>query len=372
MEPKAPQDSKAPASGGKHSRTWPVRVMIIDDSLTVRTAFSRIVDNDPKLRVVSTVSNAERAIAILREKPVDIVLLDLQMPGMSGLDALPEILSTAKGAQVLVVSSLTSDGAEHSVAALAMGAADTMPKPPSGGFDETYRKSLLDRIHALGGIDTGEDRRVAPLAPPPGSAQPNSGRRKPPEVLAIGGSTGAIHALNILLRGLPRSFDLPILVTQHLPASFIPVFARQVELASARRTRIADDGTPITRGEIAIAGAEGHMIVRREQQALVARVSRSPVRNGCKPSVDPMLASLADATDGHAIAVILSGMGRDGVEGAAKLAQAGGSVLAQDEASSAVWGMPGAVVKEGIASAICSPEALVNKISEYCGAPAWR
>ncbi len=203
-----------------------------------------------------------------------------------------------------------------------------------------------------------------------GAAKDN--RRKAPEVVAIGASTGGIHALNIILRGLPRKFDLPILVTQHLPASFIPVFARQVEMAAARREVIADDGTEIRRGEIAVATAHGHMVVDRQGDRLIARTSNSPARSGCLPSVDPMLASLAHSTKGHAIGVILSGMGRDGVEGAAELAASGGIILAQDAESSAVWGMPGAIAKAGLASAILPPERLLKEVLAIAGVSAWR
>lgn len=351
----------------------PVRVMVVDDSLTVRTVFSRMIENDPALQLATTASNAERAIAILRHKPVDVILLDLEMPGMGGLEALPKILETAAGAQVLVVSSLTEDGAEHTVAALSMGAADTMLKPRPGGFDNAYRTTLLGKIHALGGLDREEARacsqgRAASDVPALAASQ----RYKQPEVVAIGGSTGAIHALNILLRDLPRGFDLPILVTQHLPANFIPVFARQVEMVAARPTRIAEDGTEIRSGEIVIATGHGHMVVKRERERLVARISAEPARSGCLPSVDPMLASLAETTSGHTLAVILSGMGRDGVEGAAQLVAAGGRVLAQDQASSAVWGMPGAVVSQGIATLALPPEALLQEILELTGVAAWK
>ena len=351
----------------------PIRVMIVDDSLTVRTVFSRMIEGDSAFELTSTASNAERAIAILRHKPVDVILLDLEMPGMGGLDALPKILETASAAQVLVVSSLTEDGAEHTVAALSMGAADTMLKPRPGGFDDNYRATLLAKIHALGG-DERDTRTRSEKARDEASVTKSASRstaRKQPEAVAIGASTGGIHALNILLRGLPPKFDLPLLITQHLPPSFIPVFARQVEMAGARRTVIAENGTEIRRGEIAIATGHGHMVIERQREKLVARVSNAPARSGCVPSVDPMLASLANSLDGHALAVILSGMGRDGVEGAAELVNAGGIVLAQDQESSAVWGMPGAVTKAGLTAAVLPPDGLVRELVNLCGVAAW-
>ncbi|MAY19948.1 MAG: chemotaxis response regulator protein-glutamate methylesterase [Erythrobacteraceae bacterium] len=331
--------------------------MLVDDSLTVRTIFRRMVESDGAMEVAATASSAERAISQLKTMPVDVILLDLEMPGMGGLEALPSILATAPDAQVLVVSSLTEDGAEATVAALSQGAADTMLKPRPGGFNEDYRSQLLGKIRAL-----GSDADQAETAAPQASA-PTQQRRSPqPEVVAIGASTGGIHALNLMLRTLTADFDLPILITQHLPASFIPVFARQIEVASGRTTVIAEDGTEIRRGEIAIATGHGHMILRRIGERLVVRNSSEPAGSGCLPSVDPMLTSAANACEGRVLAIILSGMGRDGFVGAQQLVEAGGTVWAQNPETSAVWGMPGAVAKAGLTSHVASPEALGAKL----------
>lgn len=344
-----------------------VKVMIVDDSLTVRTVFKRMVESDPDMAIAGTASSAERAISQLDSAPADVILLDLEMPGMGGLDALPKILETSENVQVLVVSSLTQDGAEHTMAALSMGAADTMLKPRPGGFNDEYRDQLLAKIRALGGIDkagtdASEARARASAVKLP---VPPTGKR--PEVLAIGASTGGIHALNQLLRDLPAEFDLPILITQHLPASFIPVFARQIEMACGRATRIADEGTEIRRGEVTIAAGHGHMIVKRRGDQLFTQCSNTPASSGCMPSVDPMLSSLARECDGRVLAVILSGMGRDGSEGAGELAAAGGSIFAQDAETSAVWGMPGAVAKAGLASLVAAPDELREAILSQAG-----
>ena len=342
--------------------------MVVDDSLTVRTIFKRMVDSDPALRVVDTASSAERAIAQLSREPADVILLDLEMPGMGGLKGLPEILDAARGAQVLVVSALTEEGANATLAALSMGAADTMLKPRPGEFNDDYRAQLLAKIRALGG--TSEEPRAdrkqkeairKPLRHP---------RGKRPEVLAIGASTGGIHAMNMLLRALPPLFDPPILITQHLPASFVPVFARQLETNCARRSVIAESGTEIKRGEIVVANGDGHMIVERIGDRLVTKVSHEPSVSGCVPSVDPMLSSVARACQGRVLAVILSGMGRDGLEGSRDLVALGGTVYAQNAETSAVWGMPGAVAKEGITSLVASPEALARAIVAACDVPA--
>lgn len=363
----APELHKQPREDGPHQ---PIRVMIVDDSLTVRTVFTRMVEGDRSMRVVSSARNAERALMELRTTAVDVILLDLEMPGMGGLEALPKILERAKNAQVLVVSSLTEEGAEATLAALSMGAADTMLKPRPGGFDDNYRASLLGKIRALGGID-GDDRNLRET-PFDAAETPNIARaRKHPEIVAIGASTGGIHALNQILRDLPHNFNLPIVVTQHLPASFIPVFARQVEMAAARPTHIAQEGVEIRRGEIVIANGLGHLVARRVGDRLLCSTSDQPARSGCMPSVDPMLASLSRCLGGHVLGVILSGMGRDGAEGAASLVEAGGTILAQDAETSAVWGMPGAVTKAGLASAVLPPAGLVDAIVKYAGAAAW-
>lgn len=350
----------------------PIRVMIIDDSITVRTVFSRLVEGDRDMVLAASVSNAERALAKLKTLPVDVILLDLEMPGMGGLEALPKIQTVASEAQVLVVSSLTEDGAEHTMAALSMGAADTMPKPRPGGFDDEYRAALLGKIRALGGRDPEARSACAAEVRKPTVNATRLSSHKRPEVVAFGASTGGIHALNTVLRALPRQFDLPILVTQHLPAAFIPVFARQLELVSARQTNIADDGVEIRPGEITLASGIGHMIVQRRGSALVTGISSAKAPSGCQPSVDPMLESLADALDGHALAVILSGMGRDGVIGAARLVERGGAVFAQDQETSAVWGMPGAVAKAGLTSLVQPPEKLAEAILAEAGVEAWK
>lgn len=339
-----------------------IRVMLVDDSLTVRTIFRRMVESDGGMEVAATASSGERAISHLKTTPVDVVLLDLEMPGMGGLEALPTILETAPDTQVLVVSSLTEDGAEATVAALSTGAADTMLKPRPGGFNEDYRSQLLGKIRALGGKGDAEQPATA-SAPQPRSES----RTKRPEVIAIGASTGGIHALNLMLRALTPDFDLPILITQHLPASFIPVFARQIEVASGRVTRIAEDGTEIRKGEVAIATGHGHMVVRRVGDRLIAKNSSEPARSGCLPSVDPMLTSLTDACDGRVLAIILSGMGRDGFAGAQHLVEAGGSVWAQNAETSAVWGMPGAVAKAGLTAHVAAPDDLGGRLMSLYG-----
>lgn len=350
-----------------------INVMIVDDSLTVRTVFSRMIGSDPALHISATASSGEAALKALTKSKVDVILLDLEMPGMGGLDALPQLLAAQEGVQVLVVSSLAREGAEHTIAALSQGAADTMLKPRSGGFDDAYRLLLLEKIRALGGFisypETAQDSSDIGNHP---HARPTANRViKRPEILAFGASTGGIHALNIVLRALPADLVLPIVITQHLPANFVPIFARQIEAASGRTTHVADEGTTVSKGEVLIATGKGHMEFTRCGNDICTTVSTQPVSSNCLPSVDPMLASIAQVYDGHALGVILSGMGRDGLDGATALVKAGGGLFAQDAQSAAVWGMPGAVSNAGIVDECLPPAEIAKKICAYAGAAAW-
>ncbi len=351
-----------------------VNIMVVDDSLTVRTVFARMVTSDASLNLVASASTAETAIEKLDSCHVDVILLDLEMPGMGGIKALPKLLKASKGAKILVVSSLTKLGAKHTLDALALGAADTLLKPRSGGFDEAYRLTLLSKIRALG---VGENNSVpAPALTNSHDFQTAIEARKTgykrPEIIAIGASTGGIHAINIVLANLPKKYDLPIVITQHLPVSFVPIFARQIADVSGRKTVIAGDGTRIESGMIVIAAGDAHMEFTRTGEYVYTKNSDLPAQSGCLPSVDPMLASLAKIYDGHVLGVILSGMGRDGVNGADALFEAGGTIIAQDAASSAVWGMPGAVSKAGLASVCLPPEEMASAITFTAGLAGWR
>lgn len=367
-----PRGSLARARAPVRRAAAAIRVMIVDDSLTVRTIFKRMVESDPAMVIAGTASSAEGAIAQLQAEPADVVLLDLEMPGIGGLDALPAILGTPAGPRVLVVSSLTKDGAEHTMAALEMGAADTLLKPHPGGFTEDYRAQLLGKIRALGSSET------APPNVADGLNAPTFGQRRParhdlrPEVIGIGASTGGIHALSLMLRQLSKDFHIPMLITQHLPTSFIPVFARQIESACKRPAAIAEDGMALGPGCILIAPGHGHLVIQRKGERLICHISSQPAASGCLPSVDPMFASMAHACDGRALGIVLSGMGRDGVIGAGQLVEAGGAIWAQDADTSAVWGMPGAVAQAGLTSMVAPPDRLGEAVAAQAHAGARR
>lgn len=346
------------------------RVMIIDDSLTVRTVLGRTIEAQDDLTVAASASSAEQALAMLEDIRVDAILLDLEMPGMGGLAALPRLLEKAQGAPVLVVSALTDAGARHTLDALAMGATDTLMKPASGGFDPAYRTILAERIRNLCAVRSPV-RPASPDLPARPACSTRPYARRPAHVVAIAGSTGAVHALCLVLRQLPPRIGVPITVTQHLPASFLPVFARQLALASGREAVIASDRVRLEPDVICIAPASGHLAFERTADSVVARIDTGAARSGCTPSADPMYASLAECFGDRVLAIVLSGMGTDGAEGARALATAGASIVAQDEDSSAVWGMPKAVARAGLASAILGPARMAEAIAARVDASSW-
>jgi two-component system chemotaxis response regulator CheB len=290
-----------------------------------------------------------------------VVVLDLEMPGAGGLKSIPRIIAAGAGAKVMIVSSLADDGAEQTVAALALGAADTMPKPGVGRFNGKFSEILLGKLKALG-YATVEP--PAPVAPKGGvqsllRAMPSD----PIDILAIGASTGGIHALGALFHSLPTKIGVPILVTQHLPIPFMSVFARQLGAVARREAIVAENGMPLAADRILVAPGDSHLTLEPSPSGPVVRLTHGRSASGCMPSVDPMLASVGAMFGAGALGVVLTGMGRDGVEGASRLVACGGSVIAQDEKSCAVWGMPRAVLDAGLACAVLPPDKIARRIA---------
>ena len=338
----------------------PIKLMIVDDSMVARAVLSRMIDADGNFEIAAIAGTAEDAVEALGQVMVDIVLLDLEMPGVGGLKGLPRILEAAKGAKILIVSSLAEEGAEETIAALALGAHDTLPKPGTGRFNGRFSEVLLGKLRELGYAD----RSSIPAAPIPAPPRTISVQDDVPlRLLAIGASTGGIHALGTFFAALPERIGVPILVTQHLPPAFMTVFARQLSIAANREAVVAEDGTHLLPDRIVVAPGEAHLMVDEVNGKLVARLLKTKAASGCMPSVDPMLSSAGAVLGAGAMGVVLTGMGRDGAEGARQLVESGGSVMAQDEASSAVWGMPRAVAEAGLACAILPPEKLARRIA---------
>ncbi|MEY4237929.1 MAG: chemotaxis-specific protein-glutamate methyltransferase CheB [Pseudomonadota bacterium] len=347
------------------STTGANRVFIIDESSVVRAIFARLVESEPGLELAGTAASAEAALDQLGTMPVEVVLLDLEMPGMGGMRALPEIIRRSGLARVMVVSSLTGEGAEHTVQALGLGAADALLKPGAGGFDQAYRDKLVERIRSLGGRPLRPAESASSKVQPPLVRRAQSAVR--PEVLAIGASTGGIHATGKLLGGLPSKIGIPIIITQHLPAEFSQPYARQLREISGREVVLAEEGQVLRADCIHLAPGDAHLTVVRRSDAAVIRLDRKPAQTGCMPSVDPMFASLAEVYGARVLGIVLTGMGRDGTDGARRLVDAGGNVLVQDEASSAVWGMPGSIARAGLAAAVLDPHDLALRIAASLG-----
>ena len=339
-----------------------IRLMIVDDSTVARAVLSRMIESDPAFEISAIAGTAEDAIEALGQVRVDIVLLDLEMPGAGGLKAMPRIIGAAAGAKVMIVSSLAEEGAEQTVAALALGAADTLPKPGTGRFNGKFSEVLLNKLKVLG---YAQAPALEPVSAVPAGGEPllRPMPSDPIDLLAIGASTGGIHALGVLFHELPLRIGVPILVTQHLPTPFMPVFARQLSVVAQRETLVAEDGTELRPDRIILAPGNAHLTLEPVRGGAVVRLAHGPSASGCLPSVDPMLASAGAVFGEGALGVVLTGMGRDGVEGASRLVASGGSVLAQDQASCAVWGMPRAVLEAGLACAVLPPDKIARRIA---------
>jgi two-component system chemotaxis response regulator CheB len=372
--------TNAIANGAAFPDSGPIRVMVVDDSAVIRGLVRQWLDHEPDIQVVHTAPNGKSAVSNLASSGAEVVILDIEMPVMDGLTALPLLLKEMPGVKVLMASTLTLRNAEISLTALAKGAADYIPKPQalrdsSGSID--FRREIVAKVKAL-----GEARRRsramaaarperAPMAvaekkgfPPPKpriALRPISPIR--PKVIAIGSSTGGPQALFKVLTGLPGTFDLPILITQHMPATFTAILADHIHRATGRECMEAQDGEIVLPGHIYIAKGGFHMVVEKQNGSVVLRLDEGPLENFCRPSVDPMFRSVASVYGAGTLGVILTGMGNDGLKGSQALVNGGGNLIAQNEASSVVWGMPGAVAAAGLCSAVLDIDELAPAIA---------
>lgn len=349
-----PTSLKAPESDAS---TTLRRVLIVDDSVVARSVIERLVQSLPGFVIAGAVPDAARALQFLAQNTVDIILLDLELPGISGLAALPRLIEAATGARVLIVSSAAADGAASSLQALALGAADTLVKPGLGSIGSRFAEQLGEKLIRL--ADPAPVGAVTPDAVPPPSAQAIGHF----DVVAIGASTGGIHALSGMLREIPPGMDAPILITQHLPESFMTYFAAQIAMMAGRPCEVACDHLRVRPGRIVIAPGNAHIECVKMAEGVSIRLSTAPAPSGCMPSVDPMFQSVGDVYGDRALAVLLSGMGRDGTRGAKELVARGGRLIAQDQASSVVWGMPGSAVQAGLARLVLPPDEIGRMVA---------
>ncbi len=352
-----------------------IRVLLVDDSAVIRGALGRIIDAEPDMFVVTTAPNGRVALDALRHAPVDVVLLDIEMPEMDGLTLLPKILELYPKTRVIMASSLTQRGAEITMQAMAIGAADYIAKPAARSGSATLATvavEIASKVRAIGRSARGRIETPVRKAPPPVRTEllASKGVDATPRVVAIASSTGGPNALTDMLKLLPTDFPLPILITQHMPAMFTTLLAQRLERDAGRKSFEAADRQRVENNCVYVAPGGFHMEVQTEEGRPFIRLTQSPPENFCRPSADPMLRSLASIYGASTLAVVLTGMGEDGLRGCREVHARGGRVLAQDEASSVVWGMPGAVVNAGLASAVLSLPKLAEALVASCGAVA--
>lgn len=373
----------SPAAGAQE----PLRVMVVDDAVVVRGLIARWVDQEPDMQVVASLRTGREAVEQLERANPDVVVLDIEMPDLDGISALPLLLAKKRDLVVIMSSTLTRRNAEISLKALSLGAADYIPKPETSRqvtTSATFRHDLTERIRTLGSRrrrPAGDVRVRAPAAPGalPNVASPASmPAAKPaahadyqlrpfsaatPRVLLIGSSTGGPQALTALVAKLGGMLEqAPVLITQHMPPTFTTILAEHLTRASGRPAHEPRDGETVVAGTIYVAPGGRHMRVARRNGNAVIVLDDGPLINFCKPAVDPLFASAAELWGNWNLALILTGMGSDGTRGAAEIVSAGGSVIAQDEASSVVWGMPGSVTHAGLCSAVLPLDQIAPRI----------
>jgi two-component system chemotaxis response regulator CheB len=359
------------------TRDWarhePLRIMVVDDSVVIRGLIGRWIEAEPDMTVVASLRTGLDAVNQVERVNPDVAVLDIEMPDLDGISALPQLLAKKRNLVIIMASTLTRRNAEISFKALSLGASDYIPKPESTrepAAAETFRHDLIQKIRHLGAklrrpvpgasspplapaFDRGLPTRPA-LAP---MAQPQLLRRafsmQAPRALLIGASTGGPQALMALVSEIGPVIDrFPVLITQHMPPTFTTILAEHLARASHRPAHEGVDGEIVKPGRIYLAPGGRHMrVVRQGAHGRIALDDGPPV-NFCKPAVDPLFASAIDVWQGGILAVVLTGMGSDGMRGGRDIVAAGGSVIAQDEATSVVWGMPGAATHAGICAAV--------------------
>lgn len=340
----------------------PVEVLLVDDSAVIRGAIARGLQSDASIRVVGSASDGQNALAMLDALAPQVVVLDVEMPVMNGLDALPKILAKRPETIVIMASALTRRHAGMSLKALQLGAADYVPKPDAAdgaaGLQQFFDE-LRAKIKALARAKKTAATRVATAQA--NATTPLALKQIRPTAIAIGTSTGGPPALQKVCAQLRGALNLPLFITQHMPPTFTAMLAEQLGQVSGAPAFEGADGMLVKPGSIYVAPGGKHMLVERVAGQTLIRLSDGAPENFCKPAVDPMLRSLATVYGVGLLAVILTGMGRDGADGCVAVANAGGNFIAQDEASSVVYGMPAAAWKTGRAIA----EMPLDRIGAY-------
>lgn len=365
-----------------------LRVMVVDDSVVIRGMISRWIGAEPDMEVIASLRTGLDAVNQLERINPDVAVLDIEMPELDGISALPKLLAKKRDLIIIMASTLTRRNAEISFKALSLGASDYIPKPEStreATAAETFRHDLIQKIRHLGAkvrraapapihaspplAPLHERSREAPAARTPMASVPQSALMRrafgtlAPRVLLIGSSTGGPQALMSLVTEIGPVIDrFPVLITQHMPPTFTTILAEHLARSSRRPAHEAIDGEIVKAGRIYLAPGGRHMRVARHGAEATISLDDGPPVNFCKPAVDPLFTSAIDVWQGGILSVILTGMGSDGMRGGKDIVAAGGSVIAQDEATSVVWGMPGAAANAGICAAVLPLNQIAPKL----------
>ncbi|MBL9079069.1 MAG: chemotaxis response regulator protein-glutamate methylesterase [Planctomycetes bacterium] len=328
--------------------TTATRILVVDDSSVARSLVVQVLTGEPGL-VVETAADGQLALEQIDRQPPDLVLLDVEMPVLDGISTLRAIRRQHPRLPVVMFSALTQRGAAITIEALVAGADDYLPKPRGmeglAAMRDQLRSDLLQRVRSL----CGRNRQPGKPRPTPTAAVLPAGRI---DVLAIASSTGGPNALAELLPALPRDLPVPVVVVQHMPATFTTMLAKSLDAKCDLEVAEGQDGGAVVPGRVWIAPGGQHMVVRRDGDRHVLGLNQEPPENSCRPAADVLFRSVAQTYGSRVLAVVLTGMGSDGCAGSAQIRRAGGAVLAQDEATSVVWGMPGAVARAGLADAV--------------------
>jgi len=351
-----------------------IRVLVIDDSVVVRQMVKGVLSTDAAIEVVGIAANGRIAMEKIPLLKPDLVTLDIEMPVMNGLEFLKALKGTSYRLKIIMFSTLTEHGATATLEAMSLGAHEYVTKPTGTGnllgAKEQLREELLPKIKSLCPLKLpvqarpGLEKRIAAVVKPPAKSIPvfRPRRRDRIDLVAIGISTGGPNTLTTLLPKFPADFPVPIVIVQHMPPIFTRLLAERLNGLSAITVTEAKDGDTLKAGHALLAPGGYHMATRRNGTFLRISLNQDPPENSCRPAVDVLFRSVAATARSHALAIVLTGMGQDGKLGCEKIVDVGGQTLVQDEASSVVWGMPGAVSKAGLADKVVPLEQMDREI----------
>jgi two-component system, chemotaxis family, protein-glutamate methylesterase/glutaminase len=350
-----------------------VRVLVVDDSVVIRRLVTHALEQEPLIEVVGAAANGVIALERIPQLNPDVITLDIEMPDMDGLEMLRHVRRSHPNVRVIMFSTLTERGAAITLEALTLGADDYVAKASNAGSLDrslvSLREELVPKIRQFFYVPGQHPGLAPPAGPVPAAASksvpaapPSAGRRQRPRAVLIGVSTGGPIALNHLLPEFPDDFPVPILVVQHMPPMFTRLLAERLGSLCRLAVHEARQGEPVSAGKILVAPGGFHMKVQGGGDYVRICLDESPPQNSCRPAVDVLFASAGEVYGAATLAVVLTGMGQDGLRGSQILKARGAGILAQDEASSVVWGMPGAVVGAGLADRVLPLDQVAPEI----------